>query len=393
VKKVYSPVRIDETQAVAYADGRLTIPVENRADFTNLSAFECRWKLGRESGVLRADVPSRQRGQLVIELREKPAGDKLELSFHDPRGFITNEFLLPVGTSAIGLPVGDSLSMRLTTTPDVYRIAEDGGLSFEVDRKTGALKVSRDGTAMVTGGPHLMLIPENNEGGNQMTGKTRLHDAFNPVCTAWRLKEVTAAKAGANVRVEIAGSYAEAEGSYVLLFTPNEVRFSYEFKINQACQPRQTGVAFDFAPGFDQLTWSRFGLWTVYPDDHIGRGVGTALAVTPDGKPAIEIGPRENPGKSPWANDNTRYGSNDFRSTKENIFNATLGRPGGPCLRVMSDGSQSVRAWRDPATQCGWLLIANYTNGGAERFLQGLVAPDKRPLKPGDIVSGAFHLH
>jgi hypothetical protein len=392
MKKVYSPVRIDETMAVRHDQGRLTIPVENRADFVNLSTLECRWKLGDESGTVRADVPSRQRGQLVIELPRKPAGDTLELSFHDPRGFVTNEFRLPLGTTAVGLAVGAPLAMRLATTPEFYRIADDN-LAFEVDRTTGALRVSRDGTVLVTGGPHLMLIPENTEGETQMTGKTRIHDAFSPVCTAWQLRQVTAATIGSGIRVEISGAYAEAEGSYIMLFSANEVRFSYDFKVKQAIRPRQTGVAFDFAPGCDQLTWSRHGLWSVYPADHPGRLVGTALAVTPDGKPAIEIGPRENPGDSPWSADNTRYGSNDFRSTKEHIFSASLGKPGGPAIQVRSDGSQSVRAWRDPATRKSWLLVANYTSGGSERFLQGLVAPDKRPLKPGDTLSASFQIH
>ena len=391
LKKVYSPVRIDETKAVGYKQGKLTIPVENRADFVNLATLECRWKLGVESGILRADVPSRQHGNLVLELPQKPTGTHLELSFHDPRGFITNEFRLPLGTTDVALPAGAPLALKLTTTPDAYQLT-DNSIGFTVDRNTGTLRVSRNGMAVVAGGPHLMLIPENTEGETQMTGKTKIHDAFSPCCTAWQLKEVTAAPVGANIRVTISGSYAEAEGSYVMLFTTNEVRFSYDFKVKQAIRPRQTGVAFDFAPGCDQLTWSRHGLWSVYPDDHIGRWLGTALAVTPDGKAAIEIGPRDDPGNSPWNHDNTRYGSNDFRSTKEHIYFATLGKPGGPGIQIMSDGSQTVRAWQDPATKQSWLLIANYTSGGSERFLQSLVAPDQRPLKPGDTVSGSFHL-
>ena len=392
VKKVYSPVRIDETKAVNYNHGTLTIPVENRSDFVNLSALECRWKLGKESGTLRADIPSRQRGELVIKLQQVTAGTKLELSFHDARGFITNEFRLPIGSSSVGIGVGNPMAMEEITTSEAY-VFTDKVTRYRVDRRTGAISVQRNGMKIINGGPHLMLIPENNEGETQMTGKTKIHDAFSPVCTGWQLKEVTTSASGEPPSVKISGSYAEAEGFYLLRFTGNEVRFSYDFKAKQAINARQTGVAFDFAPGFDQLTWSRFGLWSTYPDDHIGRRVGTALAVTPDGKDAIEIGPRENPGKSPWANDNTRYGSNDFRSTKENILTASLGQPEGPAIRFTSDGSQSVRAWRDPATRCSLLLIANYTSGGSERFLQALVAPDKRPLKPGDTVKASFQIN
>jgi hypothetical protein len=65
---------------------------------------------------------------------------------------------------------------------------------------------------------------------------------------------------------------------------------------------------------------------------------------------------------------------------------------GGPAFTVTSDGTQSVRAWLDPNTSQAWMLIADYTNGGSERFLDGLVEPDKRPLKPGTTVAAAFHI-
>ncbi len=392
VKKVYSPVRIDESQAVKCENNTLRIGVENRSDFVNLATLECHWKLGKMAGTVRVEAPPRHRGELVIALDQKPAGDPLELSFHDPRGFITNAFRLPLGTTAVGLAVGNPLAMRLTTTPTRYQVADDS-MSFAVDRRTGAVTMSRKGTGVLAGGPHLMLIPENHEGETQMTGKTKIHDSFNPICSNWQLKEVTAKSADADIVVKISGSYAEAEGYYLMRFTGNDVRFSYDFKLKQAIQPRQTGVAFDFAPGFDQLSWSRQGLWSVYPDDHIGRRVGTALALTSDGKPAIEIGPRVDPEKSPWSHDNTRYGSNDFRSTKENIFSASLSQPDGPGLQIQSDGRQAVRAWQDPATRRSWLLIASYTSGGSERFLKALVAPDRQSLKPGDTVSGSFLIH
>jgi len=401
VKKTYSPVRIDETKAVHLTDGTLTIPVENRSDFVNLSEFEVRWNIGDQSGTVRADVPSRQRGALSIKLaHEHDPLQQLSLSFRDPRGFETNRFLLPIGDGPLKVPMILTGSMPfLTTTSDIYRVLASRTL-WNINRKTGALTVDSNAGPVAIGGPHLMLLPNNSEGETQMTGKTKIHDLFSPVCSDWQLKEVRATQTGdQQVKIEIEGAYAEAEGVFVLEFVRHDVEFSYHFTAKRAINPRQTGVAWDFPAGFDRLTWTRRGLWSVYPDDHIGRLSGTALAVTPDGNAALEIGPRENPGASPWANDNTRYGSNDFRSTKENILTATLaqtpnmlqaGRPA--CFWVGSEATQSVRAWLDPATKRTWLLIANFTSGGSERFLEGLVAPDQRPLKPGDSVAASFHI-
>ena len=451
VKKTYSPVRVDEAAVVTLTNGALAIPVENRSDFINLSKIEARWKIGGQSGTIHADIASRERGTLVINPAHTPgAGEMLDLAFIDPRGFETNHFVLPLAKPVMSpASPADQGMPQLVTTDGFYQITA-GTAEWSIDRKTGALSMRAGTTPVIHAGPHLLLIPHNGEGETQMTGKTRIHDAFSPVCTQWQLQQVvTGIPAAGQIKVTIQGAYAEAEGAYTLAFSSSGVVFSYDFKIKHNINPRQTGVAFDFAPGFDRLTWRRRGLWSAYPDDHIGRLTGTALAVTPDGKPAIEIGPRENPGTSPWANDNTRYGSNDFRSTKENILTASLGRTtdfppntgssalpdrktgvppvredsasrlsadattggtpvghdrrdacppakltvlGGPAFTVTSDGSQSVRAWLDPDTHQAWLLIAGYTNGGSERFLDGLVEPDKRPLKPGDAIAAAFHI-
>jgi hypothetical protein len=439
VKKTYSPVRIDESKAVIPTNGTLVIPVENRSDFINLSKIEARWKIGAQTGSVHADIPSRQRGTLVITPDHPPlAGEMLELAFIDPRGFETNRFVLPLADPVTpSAAVAEHGIPQLVTTDGFYQITA-GAAAWSIDRNTGALSMRAGNTPVVHAGPHLLLIRHNSEGETQMTGKTQIHEAFSPVCTQWQLQQVGAATlAPDQIKVTIRGSYAEAEGSYTLLFSPAGVEFSYSFKVKRHIIPRQTGVAFDFPPGFNRLTWKRRGLWSAYPEDHIGRLAGTARAVTPDGKPAIEIGPRENPGTSPWANDNTRYGSNDFRSTKETILTASLGRAvdglpdrktgvppvrqdsasrlsadettsgtpvdpdrrpacppvsGGPAFTVTSDGTQSVRAWLDPATRQTWLLVAGYTNGGSERFLDGLVEPDKRPLKPGVAVTASFHI-
>jgi hypothetical protein len=396
VKKTYSPVRVDEDKPLVLTDGKLSIEIENRSDFINLSEIEARWKIGTDSGVARADIPARSRGQLVITPAHAPAaGQSLELSFADPRGFETNRFVLAVGPPASpAAGPAPAAAARLATTAQTYQITS-GAAVWSIDRRTGTLDIRAGGTPVVTAGPHLMLIPNNSEGETQMTGPTKIHDAFSPVCSQWQCRQVMAeATAAGPIKVTIQGAYAEAEGSYTLTFLPAGVEFSYNFKINQAVDPRQTGVAFDLPAGFDRLQWTRRGLWTTYPDDHVGRTTGEALATTADGKPAIEIGPRDNPGNSPWSHDNTRYGSNDFRSTKENILSASLGRAGGgSTFAVNSDGGQSVRAWLDPATRQSGLLVANYTSGGSERFLGGLSAPDKRPLKPGDTVTASFHLN
>jgi hypothetical protein len=84
--------------------------------------------------------------------------------------------------------------------------------------------------------------------------------------------------------------------------------------------------------------------------------------------------------------DGNDLGSNDFRSTKENIKHVSLTDPEGTGLSVTSDGTQHARAWVDGERVR--LLIADHTNPGAERFYRRHAQQQDRPLKKGDRVSG-----
>ena len=89
----------------------------------------------------------------------------------------------------------------------------------------------------------------------------------------------------------------------------------------------------------------------------------------------------------PYAQDGTVLGCNDFRSTKANIRKASLTNPDGSGLRVhRSEGSQHVRAW--VAGEKVRMLVADYSNPGAERFFRGHASPQDRPLKKGDPIRG-----
>ena len=59
-------------------------------------------------------------------------------------------------------------------------------------------------------------------------------------------------------------------------------------------------------------------------------------------------------------------------------------------LSVDGQGKQHVRCWRDDAGV--HVLVADYSNGGSERFLRGLAKKDDRRLKPGDKVNGTVKI-
>ena len=70
--------------------------------------------------------------------------------------------------------------------------------------------------------------------------------------------------------------------------------------------------------------------------------------------------------KGNWKDDANDLGSNDFRSTKRNIYEATLSDKENNKVEIISNGTQAARSWlQDQKIQ---LLVADYNNNGSERF-------------------------
>ncbi len=365
MKKAYSPVRLGTPKL---ADGTISVDVENRQIFSNLNEMKIAWHLGSQSGTVSTSAAPGTRGVLAIRPAAAPKpGDKLGLAFTDPRGFIADQFRLEIaGLAALAAPDAP---------------AAMGKTVWTLDEKTGLL-ASINGQPV--SGPHLMLLAMNSTGESQMSGKTKVWTPFTEPCTGWMCGKITTT--GNSVTVE--GQYDGATGSYIYTFKPGGVvEVAYEFTITKAVNPRQTGLVFSLPHGCETLTWERKGYWDVYPDDHIGRLKGTVRAS--EGFDATSVGPRTKP-SHPWRLDNLPYGNNDFCSTKHNILTASLTDATGKGVSVDGQAKQHVRAWR--TADAVHLLVADYSNGGAERFLRGLTGKDDCPLKPGGKLSGIVRI-
>jgi beta-galactosidase len=237
------------------------------------------------------------------------------------------------------------------------------------------------------------LLPMNGDmvSGMQMSGPEKNTPTFSDTCHDWRASAVTARESDGGVTIRVDGEYAEAKGHYDLVVTEDgALSIDYQFVVAEKgkCDPRQIGVVFDFPAACKSLSWRRRGYWSCSPEDHIGRSQGVAEAFV-DGVPLSDIaGPRAEP-RWCWSHDGNRHGTNDFRSTKMNVFEAALLSPQGNGLRVLSDGSQHVRSWVDGDRVR--LLVADYTNEGDPLCFNEPVTP-RRPLAVGSAVSGHVRL-
>lgn len=391
MKKAFSPVKIEQKGNMS-ADGLVRFQVENRHNFSNLSECSISWNAGGKDGQVTVNIAPRSEGEFEIQLPESLRETKqMNLTVTGVRGFVIDEYnfdLLPVSVDAGKESKTGSLTCKENTAS--IQIQSIGG-DFTIDKRNGLLSAKREGKELLQPSPSLMVLPLNPHGeGIQMTGKDQNFTPFNPVCKNWVAHSVSCVPTNNLVTVQVKGSYKEAEGVLEYRFHPDgELSITYNFTILQEVSPRQTGLVFSLPASYTQLDWDRKGYWSVYPENHIGALKGSAKAFN-DKLPVSGVaGPSQQPTVS-WSLDQTAAGANMFRSTKENIYSATLRNTAGDKLSVVSDGTQHTRAWLDGDVVR--FLVADYMNAGNENFLISHAEKDYRPLRIGDKVQGEIRI-
>ncbi|MCK5820468.1 MAG: glycoside hydrolase family 2 [Bacteroidales bacterium] len=382
MKKTYSPIRITNT---SYNNEQIILDVENRQDFSNLNRLTIKWKLGDKYGIASADIAPREKGQLIIESKTaNGTGGKLEVIFEDPRGFVIDSYSLDIypETKTYKVPEQGTNTISFKEHGD-HILVTSKQVEYEISKETGL--ISSD----VFTGPYLMILPLNNGGDTQMHGPAKYYEPYSHTCTDWVLKSVETVFIQGKQIITVHGSYKEAIGTYTYDFTPSGgLKIAYDFKSTEDVSPRQWGIVFDLPKSYENLSWKRKGYWSTYPDWHIARLEGTAIAS--EGFEATPVGPRTKP-EHEWRHDRTKIGSNDFASTKHNIYYTSLRNLSGTGIQINSDTKQHTRSWIEQESIR--LLIANYSNGGSERFLRPHAKIDDKPLKKGDQISGIVRLH
>lgn len=389
MKKIYSPIRV-ETKRLSPAS-ELVVELENRYTYTNLNELRIRWQYGAEKGIAFVDLEPGEKGQLRIRIAHPEKANELYLSFADPRGFTADEYLIPVGRQVQNellrrTAVRLSIPPRLKEKKDRYVVS---GKDFmcEVSRVSGQiLSVKKGKKEILNGGPWLMALPLT--GGGCYPNHNANTSVFNDLCSEWQVEKVEAVQQGDDVLIKVAGAYKEFAGSYDLKINAGgELTVAYSFEALEEVNPRQWGLVFEAPASFDKTFWRREGMWSVYPADHISRPVGEA-SLFYEGLPA-KVDPRTELGWS-WSLDYNELGSNDFRSTRRNIWYAGLKDGTGHQITVPSNGKQHWRSWLEKDRIR--FLVADFVTAGNEMFLNSYYAPYRKPLKKGDRIGGSVRV-
>ncbi len=390
MKKAYSPVIIYNTCINAPEKGQpVMLQIENRFDFTNFNECKIEWDMPDENGTLRMDMPPGGSGILRVYPKTDPEGKSMHIRVYSPLGYLVDETTISIGDiQRADYPYKhlSADSWELDTARSTYTIRSKR-MVWNFDRASGKLTSALlDQQEILKGNTELMILPLNT--GPCATEHSLDIPFLNDKCKDWEMKNINAAKYGDTITVTITGAYFEASGEVEYVFIPGrQVQINYRFISNSDINPRQWGMVLYFNRAFRNLEWSRNGIWTEYPEDHIGRTRGKAVPFISGEyqKPAF--------GKQPenkWYLDENILGSNDFRSTKENIYWATLTDNSGKGIVIKGNGTQSVRSWKADAGIN--ILVAGFNTGGGDMFFSGYYKDEREPLKVGDEFSGTIEI-
>ncbi len=392
MKKTYAPVRIinKQVEVPVPAPGEpLKLEVENRFDFTNLKECRIIWELGGKKGNVKIDLPPKSAGILRIKPGEENLNGKiLYVSTFSPQGFLVDKTAITIGQRT-GIPEPfkrvEAGSISLDSTANDYTIKGDH-FSWQIERQTGRISAIVNGEKVMTGGPDLMMLPLTT--GPCVTDFKLDIPPLNNLCKERKLLKISAGIRKDTVRIKMTLSWHEAHGTLAIVFpVDGSMHVHYTLTSDIKINPRQWGLVFSVDRREENLEWYRKGLWTLYPPDHTGRIHGKAVPFLTGSyrKPAFG----QSPGH-PWRFDANELGSNDFRSSKNNVYWLGLTDDKGVGLLVEGEGKNTVRSWVDGDKIS--FLVAGFSTGGGDLFFSAHYKKERRPLSKGDTFSGKANI-
>lgn len=371
-RQAYSPMQIP---AEPLTPGPVRVPVFNQNVFENLNIYECRWSLAGKNGVVRVDVSPQSKGTIAMPIVTRP-DDVLELRFFDG-GRLVNSFRLPFQPRAPGewkpgrpAAIAEEPGDRyLSGASVVYLRGDQCELAYE--RLSGELMWGLAANNQVLlRGPRLHVLKSEAPMGDDPAGWRFTGETHGDGFVRWNGRFGNDWTGGYDISLDRSGN----------------AEFGYEFTYRGPdLWVRELGLEFELPLAFNKLEWERRAEYTVYPEDHIGRPRGSAVA-----HPGIlQMVP---PGPRPFALDDHAWGSNDFRSSKRGIYWASLSGAWGS-VKVVSDGTQTVRCAVTPhETTLKVLDFYGGSGGPKEWSVLGFHYGAGRLIKTGETVRGEVRL-
>jgi hypothetical protein len=317
VKKAYSPIRIADKPLTNPGAGKpLAITIRNWFDHTNLNEVKVQWSVGSENGSMTGpDIAPHAEGTFQIPARAWSNNEKLSLKFVQGESFVIDEFLLPINPPPPALPTPQGPAPKLEQTPQEI-IVSGSNFRVVVNRFRGLItNASYDGKTVIVDGPFITLL------GSGLS------------YAEWWCDKLAARMEGNEAVIDMIGNYAVIRARFQLRIDGQGLittKYTIDYVPGEPPPPTfspwdstsvggyaEVGVSYMLPNSASEIAWKRKGLWSVYPQNHIGRTEGTAQLSTDDG-----------------------------RATKENIYEAAVS-VNGARVTALSDGRDAVRVYSD----------------------------------------------
>jgi len=374
-KLIHSPVWIP-VRRLDYRPGQtnLTVPIENRYSFTNLSELTGSWEVGPHKGQCSIALPPGQSGEISLAIpSDTPAGSLLVLRFADSKGMLVTAHGVMLGDrEACELPKPEAGCPGWQDDGRIIRVLGNA-FAFAVDRTNGLVS-SLDGRAVALSAFPVIHCARRESRNPFNPGG--LPYAEYPDASGRRIESVSIEKRGEALALTLHDAYAGFEGLVeMVLDTDGTAIISFDYAYSgDAFDLAEAGVRILLDDKCQEISWDRETEWDIYPEDHIGRPKGHAYAMAPEGQGRGVRPPYTSRPTWPWHLDANEYGTRDFRCAKYRIREARLTAPDGSGLMVQSQANADVRA-------C-------LARDGVQ--LHVLLSDRPARLSPGDRLKGAF---
>lgn len=292
-KKAYSPIRLDEEHAILHGH-ELLIPLENWFDHTYLSEVSLQiHKDGEMQNIQLPNIAPHGKGVLALQGHWEFVR-VLELEFYYQDRVI------------------DAYRMELSEEPMPEPVKTD--IVPEIHEEGDILMVTAGDTELRFSRSKAMLMEGSYKGQTLFTGmQIHMEGVQLP---AWRKdRGLYAAIEGRKAVVVLQGLYGSVLGMQYIFRISGDGCITVEYQMRsgsvRAESLSELGLRFDIPGDVEQVRWERQGLYSVYPEDHIGRNRGTARRVCLEAQKA-------------------GYGARPDWSWKDDMYDAFLYGPEAP---------------------------------------------------------------
>jgi len=382
VKKAYSSFRLNSSINEA---GRAKLKFSSKLIFGTVDSYN--FYLVESGNREKIDSIEVNDGSFVLTLaKEQEAYGEFLIEIENRLGVLVDRFGFNKKMEAPAFnQTNSSKIVKADKNGGDCRIDSD---SFSLIIENGAIKaidVKKSGERYSFGTPSFTFVPLKGEG---------CFPAFHSDIDALEsdskilsqvIDSIESVKDGVLVKICEKNSYGEGE---ILLTISNNMQIGvkYDFTFKSSLKCREAGVKFYLDKRFENLHWIRDNFLSAYPLTHIGRKTGDAKLFYKDSYNGVI--PFSQPNNS-FAMDNTKYGSNDFRTGRGDVWLYQLSTDGLNLAYSSKSGMFCRSILLDGDVQ---LSCCGYSSGGNEMFFAPHIKKTRVNFSPASRMEGSFKI-